>query len=207
MERKDGFPRRESQSNSKGKQVMGTYSFIAEFKGRVYLSCYQCERSLDAFSNWVNDFISWSDISKMQRKRIIEDSLDNDLAPSPLEGLNGIWCWWINPWGKSLLLNFMETLEWDDDSAHTYTFIVLYEGGTYISQHRGVDYDDSVRLWLEYFITSPYLNDLDKENMLSSFARCFTASIEVRSNFYNMHLLICNKQLDLYIAKTKINET
>lgn len=185
---------------------MGTYSFIAEFKGDVYLRCYQSESSQDAFRHWVSDFTSQPYVSKMQRKQIIEDSLDEDLAPIPLKDIKGrVWCWDTFPWGKPLYLNFMETVECDEDLVYTYTFIVLYQGGTYISQHKGVDFNDSTKLWLEYFISTPYLNDLQKENLLSCFARCSPSFIEECCNFRVLHLSLCDKEFDLYIAKTKID--
>ena len=68
---------------------MKTYSFIAEFKGNVYLRCYQSESSQDAFGYWVSDFAIHPSVSKMQRKRIIEDSLDEDLAPILLKDIEG----------------------------------------------------------------------------------------------------------------------
>lgn len=186
---------------------MGTYSFITEFKGKVYLACYQSENCQDAFRHWVSDFTSQPYVSKMQKKQIIEDSLDEDSAAILLKDIEGaVWCWDSFPWGKPLLLNFMETVERDEDLAYTYTFIVLYEGGTYISQHKGIDFNDSTKLWLEYFARTPYLSDLQKKNLLSCFECCPPSVIEESCNFKIMRLSICDKQLDLYIAKTKIYE-
>lgn len=183
--------------------MMRTYSFITEFKGNIYLSCYQSCCSSDAFRNWLDGFISQSYVSKMQQKQIMKDALNKDLAPVPLKNLEGIWCWWINPWGKSLLLNFMETLEWEENSVHTYTFIALYDGGTYISQHKGIDLDDSVKLWLYDFIRTPYLKDSQKEILLSCFVISTPSFIKESCNFRVLHLPLCDKQLDLYIAKTR----
>ena len=109
-------------------------------------------------------------------------------------------------WGKSLLLNFMETVEWEDNSSHTYTYIALYDGGTYISQHSGIDYNDSTMLWLDYFIRTPYLNDSQKEILASNFARHLSSFIEESCNFRILRIILCHKQLDLYIAKTKIDD-
>ena len=156
----------------------------------------------------MDDFISQPYVSKMQRKKIEEDSQDKDLDPSLLDNVKGIWCWWIFPWRKSLLVNFMETLSWDDDdSAYTYTFVVLFEGGTYITQHKGVSFDDSCRLWIEDFIGTPYLNDAQKKDLLSGFVRYDRSLIEENCNFKILRLPICDKQLNLYIAKTKIGNT
>ena len=186
---------------------MKTYSFIAEFKGNVYLRCYQSESSQDAFGYWVSDFAIHPSVSKMQRKRIIEASLDEDLAPILLKDIEGkVWCWWIFPWGKSLLVNFMETVEWEEETSHTYTYIALYDGGTYVSQHSGIDYNDSTMLWLDYFIRTPYLNDSQKEILASNFARHLSSFIEESCNFRILRIILCHKQLDLYIAKTKIDD-
>jgi hypothetical protein len=186
---------------------MGTFSFITEFKGNVYLRCYQSEDSQDAFRQWVNDFASQPYVSRMQQKQIVEDSLDEDLAPILLKDIAGkVWCWWIFPWGKSLLVNFMETVEWEEDTSHTYTYIALYDGGTYVSQHSGIDYNDSTMRWLEYFIRTPYLNDSQKEILSSNFARHLSSSIEESCNFRILHITLCDKQLDLYIAKTKVDD-
>ena len=186
---------------------MGTFSFITEFKGNVYLRCYQSEDSQDAFRHWVNDFASQPYVSRMQQKQIVEDSLDEDLAPILLKDLEGkVWCWWIFPWGKSLLLNFMETVEWEEDTSHTYTYIALYDGGTYVSQHSGIDYNDSTMRWLEYFIRTPYLNDSQKEILSSNFTRHLSSFIEESCNFRIFRITLCDKQLYLYIAKTKVDD-
>lgn len=188
-------------------KYMGTFSFITEFKGNVYLRCYQSEDSQDAFRQWVNDFASQPYVSRMQQKQIVEDSLDEDLAPILLKDIAGkVWCWWIFPWGKSLLVNFMETVEWEEETSHTYTYIALYDGGTYVSQHSGIDYNDSTMRWLEYFIRTPYLNDSQKEILSSNFARHLSSSIEESCNFRILHITLCDKQLDLYIAKTKVDD-
>lgn len=187
---------------------MRTYSFITEFKDNTYLGCYPGENHYQAFRMWMDDFISQPYVGNMQRKKIVEDSQDKDLDPSLLTNVECIWCWWINPWRKSLLVNFLETLNWDnEDSAYTYTFVVLFEGGTYITQHKGVSFDDSCRLWIEDFIGTPYLNDAQKKDLLSGFVRYDRSLIEENCNFKILRLPICDKQLNLYIAKTKIGNT
>lgn len=185
---------------------MGTFGFIAEFKNKIHLSLIDGKDFLNVHSAWVKYFISQPYVSRMQGKDIYQFSLDDDFAPSPLSDVNGIWCWWISAWGKSLLVNYMEIIDWSDNSLpFTYTFIVIFDGGTYISQHKDVDFLSSYKLWLQYFSRSLYVNKNQSE-LLSVYSSNInedklTEECKIKSISIDMQ----GEPFKLYIAKTKLS--
>lgn len=184
---------------------MRTFGFIAEFKNKIHVSLINGKDHLNAFSEWVKYFISQPNISRMQGRDIYQVSLDKDFEPSPLRDVTGIWCWWISAWGKSLLLNFMEILNWSDNKhPFVYTFIVIFNGGTYISQHKDVDFISSYHLWLKDFTDSPYVNKNQSE-LLSAYSSDINEdNLTEECNIKSIDIDMQGEKFRLYIAKTKV---
>ena len=48
----------------------------------------------------------------------------------------------------------------------TYTFIVEFKGGTYISQHRAPDIIAAFNMWADYFSKEPYVSKMQSKQLL-----------------------------------------
>ena len=187
---------------------MKNYTFISEFKDMTYISHQIANNEDDAFILWYKSFIDSPFISKMQRVCMNEAFHDKDCAPVFLLGVSNILCWHAIAWGKSLLVNYMETMNLDCISQdYLYTFIAIYKGGTYIHQESASDLKESYTRWIMNFLIepkiAPYITE-EKEILAQYDANRVSPLIKQSEYIYELHLTILEYPFDLYVTKTPI---
>lgn len=188
---------------------MKNYTFISEFKGKIYIYHQIANNKDDAFILWYKNFICSPFISKMQREHITRAYNDEDDNPCYLVGVSNVLCWWIRAWGKQLLVNYMETINLNCSLAgFSYTFVVFFEGGAYVHQETSIDFKKAYNQWLMYFLTEPeiaqVINDKKREILATYNANMVASLIKKTEYIYELHLTIMGSPFELYITKTPI---
>lgn len=186
---------------------MKIYTFFSEFKGKTYIDHYKAPNKEVAFHLWYESFLRRPTISRMQRVHIIEAHNDRDYDPCYLVGVSNVLCWWISAWRKPLLVNYMETIDFNSHLAgFAYTFIVMFEGGTYIHQETISDFKKSYNQWLAYFLNEPKIarvvNEMQKEELAKYDADKVVSLIEKSEYVHKLSLTILGSPFEMYITKT-----
>ncbi|RVT93370.1 hypothetical protein [Sphingomonas crocodyli] len=85
------------------------FTFICEFEGGTYASQVQALNAHHALMEWGKSLRHSRPMG--DRAEIIADAaFDEDEPPTPLDGLDNVWCWTTEIDGRLLLANIVRTL-------------------------------------------------------------------------------------------------
>lgn len=86
----------------------------------------------------------------------------------------------------------------------TYTFIVEFKGGTYISQHRAADLMTAFYEWADYFSKEPYVSKMQGKQLLEDVKNedFYPSEISEVINVWCWTSVIWGKFILLNIVKT-----
>lgn len=86
----------------------------------------------------------------------------------------------------------------------TYTFIVEFKGGTYISQHQAPDLIAAFNMWADYFSKEPYVSRMQSKQLLEDvkIEDFFPSKISEVKNVWCWTSVLWGKFILLNIVKT-----
>lgn len=88
---------------------MKTYTFIAHYRGKHYLTQYMADDLLNAVYLWGNN-LDKKVFTLSKRTRILKEIEDPDKAPIPIRGIEKVWCACYLSDKSFLILDIIETV-------------------------------------------------------------------------------------------------
>jgi hypothetical protein len=132
---------------------MKLFSYIMEFKSNIYITQSRGKDLYDSIINWINviDYKAITGMGKKSYKELNNLYKDSDYFPVQLNELFNAWCHHIllNKNRYSALINIFLTNEEEFQKIGLYSFLLLYLGGTYISQVKGNNVNEAINNWLQ----------------------------------------------------------
>lgn len=184
---------------------MKNYVFIAEFKKHIYVNQLKAKNKDVALSKWIDNFVSLSTVSKLQRRDIIIEYRNKDNQPFLIADLLNVWRWSAMAWGKFLSVEYMEVVDMrTEDVSYIYTFILYLEGGTYMSQHNGENIEDAYNSWHSYFLQTEYIDETLKDELKEYGIDTALHSMEKSIFFSRLHFNVNNTAAELFVTKVRL---
>ncbi len=184
------------------------YTFFFDFKDVVYVSQVCGDTPKHAMLKWAHS-LDVSTIRHMgpKMKEDLLSDLEDDYPNSISETCN-VWSFAVVPLGRFGLINFVKTsIDSDVDARkrRLFTFIMNFQGGTYISQVRAVDHSHAVLNWggsLEVDAIEG-IDEVQKEKIISGLPSIAREPVGCVHNVWHFVLEVDGKKGEVYSVVTE----
>lgn len=188
------------------------YTFLLDFRDRIYISQVHAGTPQDAVLIWGQSL----DVNKIKYmgEKVKEDLVKDlqDEEPVAISGMTNVWGFAIVPLWRFGMVNFVKsvgdssdaTIEVDKRRLCSYTFILHFQGGTYISQVYSEAPDAAMRKWGEQLSVEDIvgLGDKTKEILIRELEDEHLAPVSTVENVWCFHISPQGRFGIVHVVKT-----
>lgn len=189
------------------KKTNNLYTFIFEFSNSIHISQIIASDYQSAPLQWAKtlDYTSINGVQTKMKNIIIDEikSLDKEMIVRIQENQK-VWGLSILPRGHFGILDFVETENFDSIKPKSlYTFFLLYNGGTYISQIKAFNEKKAIEQWI-HKITQSKEKDISK-NMIVQLNKNLQnfSKVDNKINVWNLEFNVGKQKGRMNFIKTK----